>query len=231
MLPRNVDMFIIPVVPKLSLERNWAYCPYSIEIKVGVIALIGWLGMSQQICLGYEITVDFIASHPHSVDTMCSIPVPYDSSRSAVLTGSSDGMIRAIALFPTKLIGVVAEHGSYPVERMAVDRGGQGRWLGSVGHDDKLRMTDLELVFEKEEENHTVSESAREEEDNVSIGESSTPLEPGNPVEAAVDSDSEADIAPRDKKRKRKGEKGALNVGKKKGRNEVDADASFFAGL
>ena len=143
-------------------------------------------------------------------------------------------MIRAIGLFPTKLIGVVAEHGSYPVERMAVDRGGQGRWLGSVGHDDKLRMTDLELVFEIEETNQgddAVSESAVGEEDNISIGKSSTPLESGNLVEAAVDSDSEAEIAPRDKKRKRKGAKGALNVSKKKGRNEVDADASFFTGL
>jgi hypothetical protein len=143
-----------------------------------------------------------------------------------------------LELFPTKLIGVVAEHGTYPVERMAVDRGGQGRWLGSVGHDDKLRMTDLEVVFEKEDEDKG-DEDALENESGGK-GETSAEEQPIPRISESLaeeieeppgDSESEADSTPTDKKRKRKGEKNALSLNKKKGRNDVDADASFFAEL
>ena len=53
-------------------------------------------------------------------------------------------------LFPTKLLGVVADHGEFPIERIAVDRGGEGTWVGSVGHEEVLKLTDLREVFEDE---------------------------------------------------------------------------------
>ena len=58
--------------------------------------------------------------------------------------------MRAVQLFPTKLIGVVADHGDFPIERIAIDCAGEGRWVGSVGHDEILRLTDLKAVFEDE---------------------------------------------------------------------------------
>ena len=76
------------------------------------------------------------------------MPSAYSSSNSTILTGSSDGLLRAVQLFPTKLLGVVVDHGSFPIKRIAIDRGGEGHWVGSVGHDEKLRLTDLREVFE-----------------------------------------------------------------------------------
>ena len=87
------------------------------------------------------------------------MPSAYSSSNSTILTGSSDGLLRAVQLFPTKLLGVVVDHGSFPIERIAIDRGGEGHWVGSVGHDEKLRLTDLREVFE--------GSDGEEEEENV----------------------------------------------------------------
>ncbi|TDL19463.1 WD40 repeat-like protein [Rickenella mellea] len=99
---------------------------------------------------GWGDCVDRVPGHPHSIDALCNLPSSYSSSHSTILTGSSDGLLRAVQLFPTKLIGVVADHGDFPIERIAVGHGGEGRWVGSVGHDEILRMTDLRAVFEDE---------------------------------------------------------------------------------
>jgi WD repeat-containing protein 55 len=161
------------------------------------------------------------------------------------LTGSSDGMLRAVQLYPTKLLGIVADHGEFPVERIAVDMGGEGRWVGSAGHDEVLKLTDLRGVFEDE---HDVdaeggvkeTESVEEEEDqwNGKLSTSSYTIPGAAESEAdredhdgRDDSDSDVGATRREKKRKRKPEKPPPIVKRKKGRNEVEADASFFAGL
>ena len=79
--------------------------------------------------------------HPQSIDALCAIPSRYSNAQSTILTGSSDGLLRAVQLFPTKLLGVVADHGEFPIERIAVDMGGEGRWVGSVGHEEVLKLT------------------------------------------------------------------------------------------
>lgn len=61
------------------------------------------------------------------------------------MTGSSDGFVRAVKILPTKLYGVVVDHGEWGIERMAV----RGKWLASVGHDQVLRLTDLEKEMER----------------------------------------------------------------------------------
>ena len=76
------------------------------------------------------------------------MPSRYPNAQLTLLTGSSDGLLRAVQLFPTKMLGVVADHGEFPIERIAVDMGGEGRWVGSVGHEEVLKLTDLEEVFE-----------------------------------------------------------------------------------
>jgi hypothetical protein len=67
-----------------------------------------------------------------------------------VLTGSSDGLVRVVQLYPTQMLGTLADHGEFPVERVRVDAAGQGRWVASVGHEEAIRMTDLRDVFEDE---------------------------------------------------------------------------------
>jgi hypothetical protein len=175
------------------------------------------------------------SSHPSSIDALCALPSSYPSSHSTILTGSSDGLLRAVQLLPTKLIGVIADHGSFPIERIAVDRGGEGRWVGSAGHEEVLKLTDLKEVFEDEDKDEGADEECVDEEQNVNGGDGeeledlSKPSAPGagaDPVEEEEDFDD-----PKEKKRKRRQEKDVLAGRKKKGRNQVDAEPSFFSGL
>lgn len=197
---------------------------------------------------GWGDCVDRIPGHPHSIDTLCNIPSSYPSSHSTILTGSSDGILRAVQLFPTKLLGVVADHGEFPIECVAVDRGGEGRWVGSAGHEEVLKITDLKEVFEdedgKEDEDEDGKDDSEGEHDegeaedsdaaepameDASQEEAEEPHEEG---EDAAEDSSEDDAEPEEKKRKRKQDKDPLQlVKRKKGRNEIDAERSFFADL
>ncbi|KAL1705533.1 WD40-repeat-containing domain protein [Schizophyllum commune] len=129
---------------------------------------------------GWGDCVDRVPGHPQSIDALCTLPdlsdIGVDTTRT-VLTGSSDGFVRAVQVLPTKLLGVVADHGEWPVERVAVgqaptsqanmpsgDAKGKGKakedqeddeptnakyWVGSVGHDESLRLTSLEAFFKE----------------------------------------------------------------------------------
>ncbi|KAI0767415.1 WD40-repeat-containing domain protein [Fomes fomentarius] len=206
---------------------------------------------------GWGDCVDRIPGHPQSIDALCAIPSRYPNAQSTVLTGSSDGILRAVQLFPTKMLGVVTDHGEFPIERIAVDMGGEGRWVGSVGHEEVLKLTDLQEVFEDggegsdDGEDDSDAEAAAEEEDGRDsaqegeqgatevAGPSTSILEEGgdddekdnSDVEKAESSDDE-EPSPEPKKRKRKKEKESLLAGRrKKGRNEVEAEPAFFADL
>lgn len=183
-------------------------------------------------------------SHPSSIDALCSLPSTYPSSHSTILTGSSDGLLRAVQLLPTKLVGVIADHGTFPIERIAVDHGGEGRWVGSAGHEDTLKMTDLKDVFEDEdkdddadadEESAPTLEDDNEEEDVAGDGDKEELEGLGKSIEqetvAEGSGEEDGSDAPKEKKRKRKKEKDELSGRKKKGRNQVDAESTFFSGL
>jgi WD repeat-containing protein 55 len=148
-----------------------------------------------------------------------------------------------VQLLPTKLIGVIADHGSFPIERIAVDRGGEGRWVGSAGHEEVLKLTDLKDVFEDEDENEdkVVEVEADNGEDgyggnndgdevNQQLEDLSKPVELDAGADASGDEEHDSDF-PKERKRKRKQDKDVLAGGKKKGRNQVDAEPSFFSGL
>jgi hypothetical protein len=183
--------------------------------------------------------------------------------------------VRAVKVLPTQLLGVVADHGDLPVERIGVgggyrqltleageygkdsgkvcnEVGHKGRneeqeddhqkeersrwWVGSVGHDEVLRLTDLGAFFHKGE-----AERGQGAEDPLSVDnhiddEDYSEAElveetAAEDVEVGEDPDSgEESEAPRVKKRKHKPEKNPLTV-KKKGKNSVQADHTFFDGL
>ncbi|KAI0733278.1 WD40 repeat-like protein [Fomitopsis betulina] len=202
---------------------------------------------------GWGDCVDRIPGHPHSIDTLAPLPAAYSPSQTTILTGSSDGLLRAVQLFPTKLLGVVADHGEFPIECIAVDRGGQGRWVGSAGHEEVLKLTDLEDVFgdNDDEDEEQVSEKAGEEDIDDSEAEEDSDeeadgpgippvsprkkLEPEEPEPALathVEADSSDDEGVVEQKRKRKKEIDPLHAAKRsKGRNEVVAEPSFFDDL
>ncbi len=205
---------------------------------------------------------------------MCNIPesLPDVDVSSTLLTGSSDGIVRAVQVFPTKLLGVVADHGEWPIEKVVVgegiscltlddveesspsagkkgdteendedeeqDRDGHW-WLGSVGHDETLKLTNLRHFFRpgrvNVEETDAESsgaipqdvsaesdESDRDEEEDVSAQAASVKT-------SSDDDDSDSpEPEPIAKKRKQKPEKNPLAVKRKKGKNTVDVDGQFF---
>lgn len=128
-------------------------------------------------------------SHPHSIDALCNLPSSYPSSYSTILTGSSDGLLRAVQLFPTKLLGVVADHGEFPIERIAVDMGGEGHWVGSVGHDEVLRLTDLREVLEDEVEGEELE--AEDESDSDSDSDTGSKSEQSAKPSSDVEEEEE----------------------------------------
>ena len=178
--------------------------------------------------------------HPHSVDALCALPSSYPSSDNTILTGSSDGLLRVIELLPTRLVGVIADHGDFPIERIAIDHAGEGRWVGSVGHDEVLRLTDLREVLEDEDERDAKAEeddgegdTSRDEGDegaqpDLSLAKSGTANEDGSGEEQ--ESGDESDV-PKPKKRRKRDEGDLKGRTKKKGKNQVDVDPSFFSGL
>ena len=149
------------------------------------------------------------------------------------MTGSSDGIIRVVQLLPTKLLGTVTDHGDYPVERVLIDRAGEGRWVGSVGHDDVLKLTDLKDIFEDEDEDNAeagVSEDVDGEKEYPSVAVTETAEQESR----AEDSDSEVpepEEEHKSKKRKKRTKDSLSKKREKKGRNQIVTDPSFFSGL
>ena len=169
--------------------------------------------------------------HPHSIDALCALPSSYPSSDSTVLTGSSDGLIRVVQLLPTKLIGIATDHGDYPVERIIIDRAGEGRWIGSAGHEDVLKLTDLKDIFEDEDWGDAEGEDIDGENEHDDAALPQLVEEEKKKIKDS-DSDEPEPEEHKSKKRKKKQIKDPL-AGKreKKGRNQVVADPSFFSGL
>lgn len=209
-----------------------------------------------------------------SIDALCNLPpdIPGTDASSTLLTGSSDGYVRAVQLFPTKLLGVVTDHGELPVERIAVGEGrrqlsigpntskGLGQsihrrgddsdsdddekshirgpwWVGSVGHEEVLRMSNLEAFFRKGGKAH-LDESEGDLEAALKIPSENEAdadrfdAEAGNdePANEEGDSDDEPE-ARQARKRKCKPEKVSLKIKKRKGKNEVEVDGAFFSEL
>lgn len=201
---------------------------------------------------------------------------------STILTGSSDGLVRAVQVLPTRLLGVVADHGEWPIERIAIGGGTEqltlehkeevesgskagetlrsvdvdeeaeaeegaartpGRWwVGSVGHEDVLRMTDLEeALFRAGEEGKdglgepeaSLGVDGSEDDSDVDVDDDEPmAVAPGPAEEDEDESDSgEDEDELKVKKRKRKPEKDPLVVKKKKGKNEVEIEGAFFDDL
>lgn len=207
--------------------------------------------------------------HPMSIDALCNMPsdVPGIDASSVILTGSSDGYVRAVQLFPTKLLGVVTDHGEWPVERIAVGEGrqqlsigsnaakGVGQsvhrrgdddddddennhthgpwWVGSVGHEEVLRMSNLKAFLSKDRKEE-LDDSDDDSEGGLKNGfENEANVDrPGADDEQADEGDSDDESeAQRTRKRKRKPEKDPLKVNKRKGKNEVEVDGAFFSEL
>jgi len=154
---------------------------------------------------GWQDGVDRIPGHPASVDALVAL------SPDIIATGSEDGMIRVMQILPHKFrkpvhesplltkVGAIATHEEYPIERIKLDH--HSKWLGSVSHDELIKLTDVSDLFEESDESD----------------------DEGNIEDDSDDSDDEMD----DKKKKRLGGKGGMgDLGKSTRDDEVAP--SFF---
>lgn len=193
------------------------------------------------VCTSFCLVYSPKGRHPHSIDALCTLPSSYPSSHSTILTGSSDGLLRVVQLFPTKLVGTIADHEDFPIERIAVDKSGEGNWVGSVGHDESLHLTSLKDVFEDEhgegaelnEKGAVGDDQSGDESDSDDSNEVSSHEDDAEEAEdkAASEDESSEDEQVERKKRKRKVQDPLGAESKTKKKKDVDAEASFFSGL
>jgi len=83
---------------------------------------------------------DTAPGHPKSIDTLAGL------DPDTVLTGSSDGLIRIVQVHPNKLLGVVGEHGEFPVECIALAR--ERGVLASCSHDETIKLWDCSQLLD-----------------------------------------------------------------------------------
>jgi len=169
--------------------------------------------------------VDRIPGHPASVDAMCTL------DHDTVLTGSSDGLVRVVQILPHKLLGIVADHGGLPVERLAR----KDNWLASVGHGAEVKLTDLSPLLGDDDEDEEVEV---EDEDSEEVGAervdgSTSGEQVGLQLECAEEESSEDDDSDSEEESKAKPapKKSRLETILSQGEAQQDPTQSFFADL
>jgi len=135
-------------------------------------------------------------------------------------------MIRALQVYPNKLLGVIGDHGEFPIERMKISR--DGRWLGSASHDESLKLTDIKDCLE-ESDNDKEGEADSKEENEEKEGGNSSDSEASEKRGEQADSSEEEVFE--EKKRKKKRKHDPLGIKKKKENLKGTGDPSFFADL
>jgi len=83
---------------------------------------------------------DRFPGHPQSIDAMLKV------DESTILTGSGDGLVRALQIHPNQLLGVLGDHGGFPVEKLLFSAG--RKVVGSLSHDTKIRLWDASILHE-----------------------------------------------------------------------------------
>ncbi|GFZ44714.1 WD repeat-containing protein JIP5 [Saitozyma sp. JCM 24511] len=126
---------------------------------------------------GWGDCVDRIPGHPASIDAVVAL------TDDVIASGSEDGMIRVMQILPNKFLGVIATHEEYPIERIRLDR--QRKWLGSVSHDDCIKLTDVEDLFDESDDEDMEDEAG----EGVEESEADEDMEA---EEASSDEDMEA---------------------------------------
>lgn len=169
-------------------------------------------------------------SHPSSIDALCAM------TPDVILTGSSDGLIRAVEILPTKFLGIIADHGEFPIERIKLDR--EKKWLGSASHDEVLKLTDVGDALEDSDDDedgkvdgeHPMALDADDKEGGgkAGLGDMSAPAKQGPPAMSDEDSDEPGSDQEQKRKKKRR-KKGKNSMGSRK--KASSGERSFFADL
>eukprot|EP00033_Pygsuia_biforma_P000937 GCRY01001079.1.p1 GENE.GCRY01001079.1~~GCRY01001079.1.p1 ORF type:complete len:381 (+),score=100.40 GCRY01001079.1:133-1275(+) len=86
---------------------------------------------------------DRLPGHPESVSTMLKI------DEDTLLTGSSDGLVRAIQIHPNKLIGVLAMY-DFPIEKLGLSQ--DNKYLATSTHDNCIHFANIGYLFEDDDD-------------------------------------------------------------------------------
>lgn len=106
-----------------------------------------------------------------------------------MLTGSSDGLVRAVQILPNSFLGVLGGHDGFPVEGLGWSAGRQ--MIGSVSHDEYIRLWDASFLREGEDD---VDESDDGKEGVATMNQNATGVSQGfgaATMTAANNSDNE----------------------------------------
>ncbi|KAL3527321.1 hypothetical protein ACH5RR_011977 [Cinchona calisaya] len=103
----------------------------------------------------------FVDLSPNSVDALLKL----DEER--VITGSENGLISLVGILPNRIIQPIAEHSEYPIERLAFsyDR----KFLGSISHDQTLKLWDLDDLLQGSGNTKTHSAAADNDSDGMDV--------------------------------------------------------------
>jgi WD40 repeat protein len=147
----------------------------------------------------WEDISDRYPGHPQSVDAIAKV------TEDMCVTGSSDGLIRVISIFPNKILGLVGEHSDMPIERltMSFDK----NMLASSSHDKSVKLWKVDWLTE---------EGAWEDPEDMDVG--------------GDGDDSDSEDRGKSKKRKAKGKK-KTDPSKVKEDSKKKALTSFFADM
>ncbi|GAX76690.1 hypothetical protein CEUSTIGMA_g4136.t1 [Chlamydomonas eustigma] len=121
----------------------------------GVLNIYSWGAMKD--------CSDRFPGHPESVDAIAKF------DETTLLTGSSDGAIRIVSLFPNKLVGLVGSHDEMPLECLSLssDRG----VLASASHDHTVKLWDLSFLLDDEIDGDEEEEEEEEPDDAFEVEE------------------------------------------------------------
>ncbi|KAJ1907220.1 WD domain repeat-containing protein 55 [Coemansia sp. IMI 209127] len=98
----------------------------------------------------FDDVSDRFPGHPQSIDAICKL------TEDMCVTGSSDGLLRIVQLFPHRLVGVAGDHHALPVEKIVLSH--DQEWLASCSHDHSVHFWDIGYIFndsdDSENEDH-----------------------------------------------------------------------------
>ena len=174
-IPKSSDLTINEsddfekVKEKYKLQRKWGVvgCSDDVEdellcaqsVKGGSKLVIG----TQQGILSlwsygkWDDMEDRITGHPTSVDTILKV------DETTILTGSMDGYIRVVQLYPHKFLGVMGSQNGFPVEALAFsfDR----RLIASLGHENLIYMWDASILADDENDDIELDDNKKRSND------------------------------------------------------------------
>ena len=102
---------------------------------------------------------DRFPGHPQSIDSLLKI------DEDTLLTGCSDGYIRAVQIHPDQLLGVIGHHDNgYPIETLRFSS--NRAYVGSISHDENLHLWDASILSDDaENDNHDDDDDDDSDED------------------------------------------------------------------